>query len=30
VLTTTGFGDVTAATPLGRALAGVEMLAGPP
>lgn len=28
VLTTTGFGDVTAATPLGRALAVVEMLAG--
>jgi hypothetical protein len=28
VLTTTGFGDVTAASPLGRALAVVEMLAG--
>ena len=28
VLTTTGFGDVTAATQLGRALAVVEMLAG--
>jgi hypothetical protein len=28
VLTTTGFGDVTAATPVGRALAVVEMLAG--
>jgi Ion channel len=28
VLTTTGFGDVTAATPVGRALAVVEMLGG--
>jgi hypothetical protein len=28
VLTTTGFGDITAATPLGRATAVVEMLAG--
>lgn len=28
VLTTTGFGDLTAATPAGRALAVVEMLAG--
>jgi hypothetical protein len=28
VLTTTGFGDVTAVTPLGRALAVVEMLGG--
>jgi Ion channel len=28
VLTTTGFGDLTAATPLGRALAVVEMLLG--
>jgi hypothetical protein len=28
VLTTTGFGDLTAATPVGRALAVVEMLVG--
>ena len=28
VLTTTGFGDLTAATPAGRALAVVEMLVG--
>ena len=28
VLTTTGFGDLTAGTPVGRALAVVEMLVG--